>query len=171
MKEERDRFLREFWTTALNVNGQVDAQTDKPAARRCSLEASHKGELEPATVCQTCYAHLQQRLDLLEAALRMDLKETTQVIYDAVWSDPSDPGKTYHNAAQAVLAKLHIRASISATFRGLIARVSSTPFPGSGRPAICADSYPCRASPSRRPASRNTLWSICLSIGFCRTGT
>lgn len=45
----------------------------------------------------------------------MDLKETTQVIYDAVWSDPSDPGKTYHNAAQAVLAKLHIRASISAT--------------------------------------------------------
>ena len=61
LKEERDRFLREFWTTALNVNGQVDAQTDKPAARRCSLEASHKGELEPATVCQTCYAHLQQR--------------------------------------------------------------------------------------------------------------
>jgi hypothetical protein len=35
------------------------------------------------------------------------------VIYDAVWSDPSDPSKTYHNAAQAVLAKLHRRAGIS----------------------------------------------------------
>jgi hypothetical protein len=115
LKEERDHFLREFWTKALNVDGQVDAQTDKPTARRCSVEASHKCEFEPATVCQTCYAHLQQRVDLLEAALRMDLKETTQVIYDAVWSDRSDPGKTYHNAAQAVLAKLHRRAGISAT--------------------------------------------------------
>jgi hypothetical protein len=114
LKEERDRFLREFWTKALNVNGQIDAQTDKPGARRCSLEASHKHEFELATVCQTCYARLQQRVDLLEAALRMDLKETTQVIYDAVWSDPSDPSKTYHNAAQAVLAKLHRRAGISA---------------------------------------------------------
>jgi hypothetical protein len=113
-KEERDRFLGEFWTKALNVNGQIDAQSDKPAARRCSLEASHKREFELATVCQTCYARLQQRVDLLEAALRMDLKETTQVIYDAVWSDPSDPSKTYHNAAQAVLAKLHRRAGISA---------------------------------------------------------
>jgi hypothetical protein len=115
LKEEQDRFLREFWTKALNVNGQIDAQTVKTAARRCSFEASHKCEFEPATVCQTCYAHLQQRVDLLEAALRMDLKETTQVIYDAVWSDRSDPGKTYHNAAQAVLAKLHKRAAISAT--------------------------------------------------------
>jgi hypothetical protein len=47
-------------------------------------------------------------------SMRMDLKETTQVIYDAVWSDPSDTSKTYHNAAQAVLAKLHRRAGISA---------------------------------------------------------
>jgi hypothetical protein len=114
LKEERKRFLREFWTKALSVNRQVDSQIEKPAARRCSLEASHKREFELATVCQTCYARLQQRVDLLEAALRMDLKETTQVIYDAVWSNPSDPSKTYHNAAQAVLAKLRRRAGISA---------------------------------------------------------
>jgi hypothetical protein len=113
LKEEPDRVLGEFGTKALGVNRQIDAQTDKSAARRCSLEVSHNRELEPARVCQTCYARLQQRVDLLEAALRMDLKETTQVIYDAVWSDPSDPSKTYHNAAQAVLAKLHRRAGIS----------------------------------------------------------
>lgn len=114
LNEERDRFLREFWAKALNINGRINAQTDKSAARTCSLEASHKHEFELATVCQTCYARLQQRVDLLEAALRMDLKETAQVIYDAVWSDSSDPSKTYHNAAKAVLAKLHRRAGISA---------------------------------------------------------
>ena len=114
LKEERDRFRGGFETKAINVNGQIATQTDKSAARRCRLEASHNREFEPARVCQTCYARLQQRVDLLEAALRMDLKETTQVIYDAVWSNPSDPSKTYHNAAQAVLAKLHRRAGISA---------------------------------------------------------
>jgi hypothetical protein len=114
LKEERGRFLREFGTKVFNFNGQIDPQIDAPAGRRCSLEARHKGEFELATVCQNCYAHLQQRVDLLEAALHMDLKETTQVVYDAVWSDPSDPSKTYHNAAQAVLGKLHRRAGISA---------------------------------------------------------
>ena len=114
LNEERDRFLSEFWAKALSVKGRIDAQTDKPAARTCSLEASHRHEFQLATVCQTCYARLQQRVDLLEAALRMDLKETTKVIYDAVWSDSSDPSKTYHNAAKAVLAKLHRRAGISA---------------------------------------------------------
>jgi hypothetical protein len=113
LKEERGLFLREFETNAINVNGQIATQTDRSSARRCRLEASHNREFELARVCQTCYARLQQRVDLLEAALRMDLKETTQVIYDAVWSDSSDPSKTYHNAAQAVLAKLHRRAGIS----------------------------------------------------------
>ena len=114
LKGERGRFLREFGTKVLNFNGQIDPQIDAPAGRRCSLEARHKGEFELATVCQNCYAHLQQRVDLLEAALHMDLKETTQVVYDAVWSEPSDPSKTYQNAAQAVLGKLHRRAGISA---------------------------------------------------------
>jgi hypothetical protein len=43
----------------------------------------------------------------------MDLKEATRVIYEAVWSDPSDPSKTYHNAARALLAALRKRAGIS----------------------------------------------------------
>ena len=49
----------------------------------------------------------------VEAALHMDLKEATQVVYEAVWSDPSDPSKTYHNAARALLAALRKRAGIS----------------------------------------------------------
>ena len=109
LEEERERFLREF-------KAQVyasDAET-APAGSGCSLEASHQGEIEPATVCQSCYVRLQERVDLLEAALHMDLKEATQLIYEAVWSDPSDPSKTYHNAAQALLAALRKRAGISA---------------------------------------------------------
>jgi hypothetical protein len=109
LEEERERFLREF-------KAQVyasDDETAAPSGLDCSLETSHQGTTEPATVCQTCYGRLQQRVDLLEAALHMDLKEATQVIYEAVWSDPSDPSKTYHNAAQALLSSLRKRAGIS----------------------------------------------------------
>jgi len=49
----------------------------------------------------------------MEAALHMDLKEATQLVYDAVWSDASDPSKTYQNAAQALLTELRKRAGIS----------------------------------------------------------
>ena len=47
-------------------------------------------------------------------ALQIDLKEAAQIIYDAVWSDPSDPSKTYQNAAGALLTELRKRAGISA---------------------------------------------------------
>jgi hypothetical protein len=46
------------------------------------------------------------------AALHLDLNEATQIIYEAVWSDPSDPGKTYLNAAQALLTELRRRAGM-----------------------------------------------------------
>jgi hypothetical protein len=49
----------------------------------------------------------------MEAALHMDLQEATQVIYEAVWADASDPTKTYQNAAQALLSELRKRAGIS----------------------------------------------------------
>jgi len=104
LEEERERFLREFKSQA----PPIDVESFK-----CSLEQNHSGELEPAAVCEECYIRLQGRVDLLEAALHMDLKEATQVIYDAVWSDPSDPSKTYHNAAQAILGQLRKRAGIS----------------------------------------------------------
>ena len=84
LEEERERFLREFKSQA----PPVDVEGFK-----CSLEQNHSGELEPAAVCEECYIRLQGRVDLLEAALHMDLKEATQVIYDAVWSDPLIPAR------------------------------------------------------------------------------
>jgi hypothetical protein len=44
----------------------------------------------------------------------MDLKEGAQIIYDAVWADPSDPNKTYQNAAAAMLGELRKRAGVTA---------------------------------------------------------
>jgi RNA polymerase subunit RPABC4/transcription elongation factor Spt4 len=118
LEEERERFLGEFKAMVYESDGQIDGQIDgesvAPVAVGCNLESNHQGAFEPATVCQPCYARLQQRLDLMEAALHIDLKEATQVIYDAVWSDPSDPSKTYHNAAKAFLTELHRRAGIPA---------------------------------------------------------
>ena len=49
----------------------------------------------------------------MEAALHIDLKEAAQIVYEAVWSDPSDPTKTYQNAAQALLTELRKRSGIN----------------------------------------------------------
>lgn len=83
-------------------------------ATMCNLQENHPVNPEAAAVCQACYVRAQQRADLLEAALHIDLKEAAQVVYEAVWADPSDPTKTYQNAAQALLVELHKRAGISA---------------------------------------------------------
>lgn len=56
---------------------------------------------------------MQERLDVFEATLHLDLKEAAQIIYDAVWSDPSDPTKTYQNAASALLTELRKRAGMT----------------------------------------------------------
>lgn len=110
LEAERERFLREFKSQVYASHLQVNAA----ASFRCTREESHQGGHEPAAVCQGCYDRLQERVDLMEAALHMDLKEATQVVYDAVWSDPSDPGKTYQNAAQALITEVRNRAGISA---------------------------------------------------------
>jgi hypothetical protein len=107
---ERERFLREFKSQVYASHTQINAA----AAFRCTVEANHSEDYEPASVCKSCYDQLQQRVDVLEAALHIDLKEAAQVVYDAVWSDPSDPTKTYQNAAQAILGELRKRAGISA---------------------------------------------------------
>ena len=109
VEEERERFLREF-KAQLQVG---DMQINASASFRCSNEENHEGAFEAAAVCQGCYEHLREQVDLLNAALHMDLRDATQVIYDAVWANPSDPGKTYQNAAQALLNELHRRAGIS----------------------------------------------------------
>jgi len=109
LEEERERFLREFKAQVYASHLQINTA----ASFRCSKEENHQSAFEPAAVCQGCYGHVQERVDVMEAALHMDLREAAQVIYDAVWSDPSDPTKTYQNAAQALLTELRKRAGIS----------------------------------------------------------
>jgi hypothetical protein len=114
LEEERERFLREFKSQSYASQVQADpAQTESEKSMGCSIEGNHRDGFEPAEVCQECYMRLQQRVDLLEASLHMDLVEATRVVYEAVWSDPSDPSKTYQNAAGAILTELRKRAGIS----------------------------------------------------------
>lgn len=112
LEEERERFLREFKTQVFASQLQINATTSV----RCVKEEVHHGGFEAAAVCQGCYDHLQERVDVLEAAMHMDVKEAAQVVYDAVWADPSDPTKTYQNAAQALLAELRKRSGITPVF-------------------------------------------------------
>ena len=102
--EKQENILREL-KTQLAPDSQAGTQT------RCKYadeEPSHKS----ASVCKTCYEDLEERLDLYEAALHMDLNEAAQVIYDAVWADTSDSNKTYLNAARALLAEVRKRAGL-----------------------------------------------------------
>jgi len=110
LEEERERFLREFKSQSIAESIQINATS----SFRCSREENHRGGFEPAAVCQHCYDSLRGRADLAEAALHIDVNDATQIIYDAVWSDPSNPSKTYQNAAQALLNELRRRAGISA---------------------------------------------------------
>ncbi len=108
LEQERERFLQEFHAQMHSAELQINAT----ATFRCSKEENHTGSFEPAAICQGCYDHLRERADQFEAALLIDAKDATQIIYEAVWSDPSDPSKTYQNAAQALLNELRRRAGI-----------------------------------------------------------
>ena len=109
LKEEHEKFPKEFKSQPFSAYRQISTA----ASLRCSLQQNHQGGQEPAAICRPCYDHLQERVDLMEAALHMDLKEAAQIVYDAVWSDPSDPCKTYQNAAQALLSELCERSGIT----------------------------------------------------------
>jgi hypothetical protein len=110
LEQIRDRKMRELRSEAYVPPIQINAVENS----KCAMEENHAGGFEPATVCRNCYSQLQGRADLMEAALHIDLNDATQLIYNAVWADPSDPVKTYQNAARALLAELHKRAGISA---------------------------------------------------------
>ena len=110
LEAERERFLRQFKSQVYASHMQINAA----ASFRCSREENHQGAFEPAAICQNCYHQAREQMDLMEAALHIDLKDATQIVYDAVWADPSDPGKTYQNAAHALLTELRNRAGISA---------------------------------------------------------
>jgi len=112
LEQERERFLREFKAqlTTLQTAGQ------RTALSRCVRKEHHRGMFAAAAICHDCYEHLQERVDVLEAALQMDVKEAAQIIYDAVWADPSDSNKTYENAANALLSELRKRSGVPHTF-------------------------------------------------------
>ncbi len=108
VEQEREAFLKE-----LESKISADPQDVASSIAICSLENHRAQDAEPASICQPCYERLQQRVDVFEAALHMDLKEAAQIIYDAVWADPSDPSKTYTNAASALLSELRKRSGVS----------------------------------------------------------
>ncbi len=109
IEQEREEFLRQFKSQLIEAHAEVA----NGAEAVCKLADQHKGNPEEAEVCRGCYERLQERLDLCEAALHLDLKEAAQIIYDAVWADPSDPSKTYQNAASALLAELRKRCGMN----------------------------------------------------------
>lgn len=112
--EERERSLREYKSQIYASHTQINPAT----AFLCTLERNHRQSQEPAAICKTCYNQAAERVEQLEAALCMDVREAAQLIYEAVWSDPSpsDPSRTYQNAAQAVLGELRRRAGMSILF-------------------------------------------------------
>jgi hypothetical protein len=111
LDDQKERFLREFKAKLYAAHMQITA-----TSHRCTYAGEDDAGHDSATVCKVCYERLQDRMDLFESALEMDLKEAAQVIYDAVWADTSDPNKTYVNAAKALLAKLRKRAGMTAGF-------------------------------------------------------
>jgi hypothetical protein len=113
VEQEREEFLRQFKSQLMEAHAEVVTAPES----FCSGE-HHTGNPASAAVCTGCYERLQERLDVHEAALHMDMKEAAQIIYDAVWADPSDPNKTYQNAAGALLAELRKRAGMNKSLRG-----------------------------------------------------
>jgi hypothetical protein len=108
VEKEREAFLQEFKSQLFAAHAEVAGSPMK-----CVLGEHHMQTSEAASICKHCYDRLQERVDVFEAALHIDLKEATQIIYDAVWADSSDPSKTYTNAANALLAELRKRSGVS----------------------------------------------------------
>jgi len=109
IEQEREEFLRQFKSQLMEAHaGVVNAPQSV-----CKFGEHHSGEPATAEICQGCYERLQEHVDVFEAALHLELKEAAQIIYDAVWADPSDPSKTYQNAASALLTELRKRAGMT----------------------------------------------------------
>jgi hypothetical protein len=107
LEQEREAFLKQLKSQLAVAETKT---ADGPAI--CTM-GEHHDQSEPASICKHCYDHLQDRVDVFEAALHIDLKEAAQIVYDAVWADPSDPSKTYTNAASALLTELRKRSGVS----------------------------------------------------------
>ncbi|MGB8990022.1 MAG: hypothetical protein WCC37_25725, partial [Candidatus Sulfotelmatobacter sp.] len=86
VEQEREAFLKEFKSQLFAAHAEV---ANSPVI--CTLGENHVKGAEAASVCKPCYERLQERVDVCEAALHMDVKDAAQIVYDAVWADPSDP--------------------------------------------------------------------------------
>jgi hypothetical protein len=106
LEQERQAFLKQFKSQLFAADAEI-----RTAPAVCSI--GDHSQPEAASICKPCYDQLQERVDVLEAALHIDLKEAAQIVYDAVWADPSDPSKTYANAASALLTELRKRSGVS----------------------------------------------------------
>lgn len=114
LEAERERFLKDFNAQLLPTHPHIVGGSN------CVHAADHPENAQPAVLCQACHDHLLEKIEVLESALLIDLKDATQIVYDAVWADASDPAKTYENAAQALLGELRKRSGVTPTF-GLLA--------------------------------------------------
>lgn len=110
LEKEREEFLKQFKQQMREAHAEVLDSAEV----FCKIGEHHPGEQAAAEICTGCYERLQERLDICEASLHIDLKEAAQIVYDAVWADSSDPSKTYQNAASALLGELRKRAGITA---------------------------------------------------------
>jgi len=108
LEHEREAFLKEFKSQLFAAHAEV---SNAPVV--CAFGEHHGQAPEAASICKPCYDRLQERVDVCEAALHIDLKDAAQIVYDAVWADPSDPSKTYTNAASALLGELRKRSGVS----------------------------------------------------------
>jgi len=109
VEQEREEFLRQFKSQMQ----QTHAEATKAQKSVCKQAGHQPGDPAHAEVCKACHERLQERVDVFGAALHLDLKEATQIVYDAVWADSSDPAKTYENAASALLTELRKRAGMN----------------------------------------------------------
>jgi hypothetical protein len=115
--EDGERFLLESKMLLYAHTEEINAGPTSP----CILDENHNPQSECASICLSCYDGLREKLARTEAALLIDLREAAQIVYEAVWADPSptEPSRTYHSAAQALLNELCQRAGIAASRCGV----------------------------------------------------
>jgi hypothetical protein len=108
--DDGEHFLWESKMLLYADTEEINAGPTSP----CILDENHNPQSECASICLSCYDGLREKLARTEAALLIDLHEAAQIVYQAVWADPSptDPSRTYHSAAQALLNELCQRAGI-----------------------------------------------------------
>ena len=70
VEHEREEFLRQFKSQLLEAQAGVGNASDS----LCKIGAQHPGDPAHAEICKICYERLQERVDVCEGALHLDLK-------------------------------------------------------------------------------------------------